>query len=154
MQGLQPGPLLPHLILISQCKRSRQPTVDAMQTGEGTAPLPSKEPGSRRMLRPFLAPPRVDLDLRGGASRRTLEAKGFLLSPYSPVVHAAFARHALHWNKGLFPRVARPIAEKAKGRRQSSLAEERLLAVLVLQHGSNFEARRCFVPDPLRQASA
>ena len=105
----------------------------------GAEPLPQKQKKLARSLKPFANPPRVDLDVKGSGARRRQEVKGFLYSPLSPHVHAALARRALFWNKGLFPRIEAPGADKEGRRRASTLAEERLLAVLFMQHGRNSE---------------
>lgn len=112
-----------------------------MQTEKGIDPLPTKQKRQARALRPFCTPCKVDLDIKGSGARRRQEVKGFLYSPMSPHVQAVFARHALYWNKGLFPRIEAPGAETNGRRRQTSLAEERLLAVCIMYHGRNFEVR-------------
>jgi hypothetical protein len=88
-----------------------------------------------------MAPCKVDLDIKGSTKRRRQDVKGFLYSPFCPCVQAVFARYALFWNKGLFPRIEAPNATRPGRKRQCTLAETRLLAVLISQHGRNSEVR-------------
>lgn len=61
-------------------------------------------------------------------------------SPYAAHVQDAFARFAVFWNRALFPRIVKTAAGASdKRRKQISVAEQRLLAVCVMQHGRNHE---------------
>lgn len=112
-----------------------------MQTGPGVEPLPVKKKGVGRKLRPFCTPCRADPDVKGSTKRRRQDVKGFHYSPFCDRAQAAFAEFALFWNKGLFPRIESRCAERPGKKRQSSLVELRLLAILVLLHGRNSEVR-------------
>lgn len=54
------------------------------------------------------------------------------ISSKSPHVQVVSARYALFWNKGLVPRTRAPGAETKGRRRQTSVAQDRLLAVCII----------------------
>lgn len=126
--------------ILKQCL-ARSKSARRMQTGPSAAALPERKKGVARKLRPFCTPLRADPDIKGSTTRRRQDVKGFHYSPLCPSAQAVFAQHALFWNRGMFPRIEAQSAERPGKKRQSTLVEVRLLAVLVLQHGRNSEVR-------------